>query len=214
MVTKRPASNSPGEIGRPRSIWVVGRLRFLADAAQRNAVDRDAAKLHRRAGARLRHHLRDPRARLADGIGILQGNARIALHAQRFGLVHRPPGAHHREGVGGEAALDHPGDARVQPLHQRHDGDDRRNRDDIAEHGEQRAQLVGPDRLQRQARGFEELVHRTIRGVWWTEPSGSAKTPDLKVRRSIRSRVHRTSTFAPPPGVSDAAVDEEPVTRT
>ena len=49
--------------------------------------------------------------------------------------------------------------ARVHAGDQRDHGDDRRHGDDVAEQRQHRAELVGPDRRQRQHDGFEELRH-------------------------------------------------------
>ena len=48
----------------------------------------------------------------------------------------------------------------VHPLDERHHRDDRRHRDDVAEHRQERSQLVRPDRAERDDRRFEELIHR------------------------------------------------------
>ena len=51
------------------------------------------------------------------------------------------------------------GDRGIQSLNQRHDRDDRRHRDDVAEHRHERPELRRPDRREREAGGFEEMAH-------------------------------------------------------
>ena len=83
------------------------------------------------------------------------------------------------------------------PLDQRHHRDDRRHRDDVAEHGHERSQLVRPDRAQRDARRFEELdigitsVGRSVR------ESPPRPSPPRR-RRSSRTELNGpTMTWSP-----------------
>ena len=62
--------------------------------------------------------------------------------------------------IGADIAHDRVGNHPVHALNERDDGDDRRHRDDVAEHRHERSQLVGPDGLKRDGDGIDDLVHR------------------------------------------------------
>src|SRR5207248_10911329 len=64
------------------------------------------------------------------------------------------------EGIGPGLVQDGGLDRGVQSLNKRDDRDDRRHRDDVAQDGHERPELRRPDGVQRDARRFEELVHR------------------------------------------------------
>ena len=148
----------PAALDRRRRHAVV----FLGDAADLNAVERLAAVL--RPGRRLR-----PRPSPARCSGRTRGSPSASSSVTRGLLCARScsssvrvrPRALHGERVGARtrdwiASVTR----RVQSLDERHHRDDRRHRDDVAEDGQQRPQLVRPDRLERDADGLEELVHQ------------------------------------------------------
>ena len=201
IATCRPASNSLGVIGRPRSI--VRRRQadvFLGDAADLNAVERLAAVLDLRRRAGLRHHQRDVRARTRGSPSASSSVTRGLLCARSCSSSRAAsmPVRLHRERVGAELRLDRVLDARVQALDERHHGDDRRDRDDVAEHGQQRAQLVRPDGLQarslaasrnccisvplRRARGRSSRRRRCGRVTFTASPSFSVRAPTRTAR--------------------------------
>ena len=90
---------------------------------------------------------------------------------------------------------------RVHALDERHDRHDRRDGDDVAEHGHERPQLVGPDGLQRDGDRLEDLVHaisidgcddgRRIAAATETE------SPVTGLRRHRRTRLSASLTSAP-----------------
>ena len=139
-----------GGADQPAALDVEGRE---IDVVPRHAADLDAIDLLVAvADARPRERLRGDRADvvavLADRGRLAQRDARVVADALLVGL-----GAHHRhalnrEVVGADARHDRVGDVGVHSLNQRHHRDDRRDRDDVPEHGQERAELVRPDRLQ------------------------------------------------------------------
>ena len=109
---------------------------------------------------RLRHHGADERAVVApDRADVLQRDARVGAHLLELLVAAGDGELLDAERVGARLVEDRRLDRRVQPLNQRHHGDDRRHRHDVAEHGHERPQLGGPDRVERDARRLEELVH-------------------------------------------------------
>ena len=87
---------------------------------------------------------------------VMRGLFRVLLFVFRRAHGRKPlDGERIGADVGDDGARDH----RVHALNQRDDRHDRRHGDDIAEHGHERPQLVGPDGLQRDGDRFEDLVH-------------------------------------------------------
>ena len=158
----RPARVDFGRADQPSALDVErGEVDVVArDAADLHALDRLVAV----ADARVRppsapRPRRRCRCSAATAAASLQGDPRIVAHPLLVGFRPHDRHALNREVVGADVRDDGVGDVGVHPLDQRHDGDDRRDRDDVAEHGQERAELVRPDRLQRDGRRLEELVH-------------------------------------------------------
>src|SRR5262249_22475589 len=132
---------------------------FGRHAHDLRAVHRLAAKRHRRRRVGLRgdraHVVAEPldRRRLGQlDAGIVADAILVGLRADRRHPLNR-------EVVDADARLDRVGDVGVHPLDERHHRDDGSDRHDVPEHGQERSQLVLPDRAQRDAGGFQELVH-------------------------------------------------------
>ncbi len=123
----------------------------LGDAGDPDVLLDHAAALDAAAGPDLAADLGAQRARLADGLEV--------VHRQPLALVHLHPLRVAGDDVGRAlqaerlgAELEHlVGHVAVEPLDDRHHRDHRGDADQDAQHGQQRAQLVGPQRLHRDA---------------------------------------------------------------
>ena len=83
-------------------------------------------------------------------------DARIVPHPLFVGFRPHDRHALNREVVGADARNDGVADVGVHALDERHHGNDRGDGDDVAEHGQERAELVRPDRLKRDRRRLEK----------------------------------------------------------
>ena len=92
--------------------------------------------------------------------------------------------------------LDRVLDARVQALHERHDGDDRRHRHDVAEHRQERAELVRPDRLQRDAAPIRGTGASALSASWrgaGQPPTVFTASPSFRPRTDANGPVMTSS---------------------
>src|SRR5690606_3592352 len=125
----------------------------------------------------------------------------------------------HRERVGRKLRLDFLFDGGVQALHERDDGNDRRHGDDVADDRQERAQLVGPDGLQRNPDRLEELLHQRTMGEAVTvtgSPSRSSRTEanGPVMTSSPSSRPERTSKWRSPAMPVDTGTNTARPSRT
>jgi hypothetical protein len=108
------------------------------------------------AGGQEGAHLLAGRAGLAHGLHVQQGEV-LALHHLHPLLAAGDDLGHLLHGEGAAAQLQHLlGHVAVEPLGDGYDGDDRGHPDQDAQHGQERAQLAGAQRRERDARRFSE----------------------------------------------------------
>ena len=143
----RPADRHFSRAHQPPTFGIVARkidvlLRHTRDA---DAVDRHRAIRQPRVGARPEHYSRYERAVALDGVGIARRDERVRLHLEPLFVAAHDPELLNDEGIGAGLVQDRRADRGIEPLNQRDDGDDRRDRDDVAEHRHQRPELGRPD---------------------------------------------------------------------
>src|SRR5712691_533615 len=134
------------------------------------------------AGGRVRHHRRDQLAVAPNRARVGHRDAWVAPHLVELLVAARDRKLLDVERVGARLVEDRLLDRGVQPLNQRHHGDDRADGHDVAEDGHERPQLGGPDRVERYPHGFEELFHTEAgwggwaRWAWWALPNATYPT--------------------------------------
>ena len=105
----------------------------------------------------------DQRTELADGLGLVERDERIVRFRSASSSL-KIGGMRWTVIVGADVADDR---VRHHPVHALDEGDhrdDRGDRHDVAQHRHERSQLVGPDGLQRDQDGVEDLVHLLVVG--------------------------------------------------
>ena len=169
-------------------------------AADLDAVDRLVAEAEARVRLRLRRDGTDVVAVAPDGGRLADRDSGIVPHPFLVGFRPHDRHALNREVVGADARNDGVADVGVHALDERHDGNDRGHGHDVAEHRQERAELVRPDRLKRDRRRLEEIGHFAVgpvaRGacsILTAAPSASVRTdangPTITLSPSFRPLV-------------------------
>ena len=114
----------------------------------RDAIELYVAVFNRGVTRGRLHDSSEGRSLVAQQPRVAALDTRIPTRQALVELREQLAGADHTKHVGPLRGED-VGDFAVEPLDDRDHQDDRGHRDDVAEHGEERSELVGPDRLER-----------------------------------------------------------------